>query len=164
MRDYIAEANKFMYDDDYIVEAKFKIDGKEYASKKAAEEVLKKRGIHGSELYKKLKHGQFGDPTHEIKVDTHFDMQHHADTYRASAEKHGLNIMTPDNTIDRNHKSVHLQGSKENLERFIKKHHDDGTGEPEELNRINAIKKPRQSDITKFSRKYFNDDGSPKKS
>ena len=37
MRDnYIAEANKFMYDDNYITEAKVKVGGKEYASKKDA--------------------------------------------------------------------------------------------------------------------------------
>lgn len=59
MRDYIAEANKFMYDDNYIVEAKFEVQGKEYPSKQAAEEALKSKGLSGSSLKKTLANGKF---------------------------------------------------------------------------------------------------------
>lgn len=54
MRDYIAEANHYMYDDDYIVETKVKIDGKAFASKKAAEADLKSKGLKGKQLEDKL--------------------------------------------------------------------------------------------------------------
>lgn len=59
MRDYIAEANKFMYDDNYIVEAKFEVQGKEYPSKEAAEAALKGKGLSGSSLKKTLANGKF---------------------------------------------------------------------------------------------------------
>lgn len=52
MRDYIAEANKFMYDDNYIVEAKVKIGGKEYASKKDAGLFLAGQGKTADQIEK----------------------------------------------------------------------------------------------------------------
>lgn len=56
MRDYIAEANKFMYDDNYIVETKVKVDGKVFASKQAAEANLEAKGLTYQQIEDKLKH------------------------------------------------------------------------------------------------------------
>jgi hypothetical protein len=132
MRDYIAEANHFMYDDSYITEAKVAVDGKKYASKKAAEEDLKKKGLKGKQVADKMAH------SHEIKMDAYFDSDADHKAYIASAKKHGLHpVSVKKDGMD----NSHLQGSKENLERFIKKHHDDGSGKPEELNHIKEIKK-----------------------
>ena len=50
--------------------------------------------------------------------------------------------------------------SKENLEKFIRKHHDDGTGKPEELNRIKEIKKKKE-EKPKMSSDKMRDDDSP---
>lgn len=52
--DYIAEANRFMYDDNYITEEKVSVDGKKYDSKKAAEEDLKKKGLKGKQVADKM--------------------------------------------------------------------------------------------------------------
>jgi hypothetical protein len=57
-RDYILESTKYMYDDNYIVESKFELNGKEYASKKAAEQDLKKKGLKGTKLADALNRGK----------------------------------------------------------------------------------------------------------
>lgn len=56
MRDYISEANRFMYDDNYIVETKVKVDGKVFASKDAAEANLEGKGLTHQQIEDKLKH------------------------------------------------------------------------------------------------------------
>jgi len=132
MNNYIAEANKYMYDDNYITETKVVVDGKKYVSKKAAVENLKKKGLKGKQIADKMAH------SHEVKMDAVFDSDADYKAYIESAKKHGLN---PVSVKKDGWDNSHLQGSKENLKKFIKKHHDDGTGEPEELNYINAIKK-----------------------
>lgn len=58
MRDYIAEANRFMYDDNYIVEAKVKVNGKDFPTIKQAKEYLKKLGLKNDEIEKKIKLGK----------------------------------------------------------------------------------------------------------
>lgn len=57
--DYISEANKFMYDDNYITETKFEVHGKVYASKQAAEENFKSKGYNASALNTLLNSGKF---------------------------------------------------------------------------------------------------------
>ena len=48
-----------MYSDDYITEGKFTLNGKEYASKKAAESELKRKGLSYSEVQDAIKKGKF---------------------------------------------------------------------------------------------------------
>ena len=56
---YIVNASRFMYDDNYVVETKVKVDGKAYASKDAAEESLKSKGLTHEQIEDKLKHAVF---------------------------------------------------------------------------------------------------------
>lgn len=56
LKKYLSEASTFMYDDNYIVETKVKVDGKAYASKKAAAESLKSKGLSNKQIEDKLKH------------------------------------------------------------------------------------------------------------
>jgi hypothetical protein len=91
MRDYIAEANYFMYDDSYITESKVAVDGKKYASKKAAEEDLKKKGLKGKQVADKMAH------SHEIKMTNDHksilkDSEHHINKISKEIEKHENNM------------------------------------------------------------------------
>lgn len=136
MRDYITEASRFMYDDNYVTEAKVAVDGKKYASKKAAEEDLKKKGLKGRQVADKMEH------SHEVKMDAVFNYEKEKKAYHKSAEKHGVTVHhLKGDRFGHGLDNVKVTGSKENLEKFIKKHHDDGTGEPAELEHIKQIKK-----------------------
>lgn|SRR5574343_278012 len=86
-KDYIAESTKYMYDDsELITEGKFKMQGKEYPSKKAAELALKKRGLSNQQLKKILDSGDWvlDDEEYDIKErskDLHYenDVRHEKD-------------------------------------------------------------------------------------
>ena len=51
---YIAEANRFMYDDNYITEEKLKIDGKEYPSVNQARAHLKSIGLKSDDINRRI--------------------------------------------------------------------------------------------------------------
>lgn len=162
---YISEANKYMYDDNYIVESEMD-DYKrslEYRKKElksaqqrkdqkmiqywthmvqASNKVISVLNANKRREFEKAKSDKAESDkaghTHEIKMDAYFDSDANHKAYIASAKKHGLH---PVSVKKYGMDNSHLQGSKENLEKFIKKHHDDGTGKPEELNHIKKIKK-----------------------
>lgn len=88
MGDYISEANKYMYDDNYVVESTFKLNGKEYSSKKEAEADLKKKGLRGFKLADTLSHGKM-----ELK-----DVLKHSEQH---INKIGKEIDKHENNMDR---------------------------------------------------------------
>lgn len=65
--DYIAEANKYMYDDNYIVENRFELNGKIWPAKKYAEASLIKQGLSGAKLADALSHGKLLGARHVSK-------------------------------------------------------------------------------------------------
>lgn len=134
MRDYIAEANHFMYDDSYITEAKVAVDGKKYASKKAAEEDLKKKGLKGKQVADKMAH------SHEY---TSFVGDPHDKEFNKTLRSHGITK----HQLDKNDENVWtLRGSKKALQKIHNDHFITGDKDEDDraLNSIKAIKKKKE--------------------
>lgn len=127
-----------MYDDNYITEAKFVLNGKEYPSKKAAEEDLKKKGLSGSKLKDTLNRGKIEikeKPTHSMHGYMFWDDKEHKDRFKKSAVEHGLTLHHHKSNDNLGDKPFELRGKKEHIEKFIKTHglKDDEKGDIEEI-------------------------------
>lgn len=124
-KDYIAESTKYMYDDNYIIESKFVLNGKEYPSKKAAETDLIKKGLSGAKLKAALSHGKFATkekPSHSMHGYMFWDDKEHKDRFKKSAEEHGLTLHHHKSYDNIGDKPYELRGKKEHIEKFIKTH------------------------------------------
>lgn len=99
MRDYIAEANKFMYDDSYIVESEIKVNGKDFPTIEQGRAYLKKLGLKNDEIEKKIelgrhlahshsvidKHQSLGDKTYTHEKTVKYDAMEHGDVHNKIA-------------------------------------------------------------------------------
>lgn len=92
MRDYIVEANKFMYDDSYIVESEIKVNGKDFPTIEQGRAYLKKLGLKNDEIEKKIELGRHLAHSHSI-IDKHQSLgdkaYKHEKTAKYDALEHG---------------------------------------------------------------------------
>jgi hypothetical protein len=110
-----------MYNDTYVTESKFTLNGKEYPSKKVAEADLRKKGFSGSKLNDMLNKGKMGGKSVNIvknNVDKKDVQKNENDKYKN--DKYNIDLMNDSEDAHYDRDVRHEDDEADDEDNFLK--------------------------------------------